>query len=98
MSFEPSGAKYSYSLFNERRGPFWESQHQWTVWMFKTTDWNGLWWIANATYLSGGFSYSWADNDPLAVYLNWTPVPARRTPAERLAVQARARPTIKRPT
>jgi hypothetical protein len=77
--------------------PFWSSTHQWTIWIFKTTDWNGLWSIANGTYLSGDFTYSWADNDPLALYLNWTPTPARRTPAERLTVQARARPTIKRP-
>jgi autotransporter-associated beta strand protein len=79
--------------------PFWLSKHRWTIWSFKTTGWDGKWAIANRAYLLGDFTYNWAKNDPLTLWLEWTPLLTKRTPAERLAVQASAiRPTIKRPT
>jgi autotransporter-associated beta strand protein len=78
--------------------PFWDSPRIWTIWSFDTDQWNGKWWVANATYLKGDFYASYDGLTGLDLYLNWKPAPTKRTPAERLAVQARVRPTIKQPT
>jgi len=46
----------------------------------------------------GDFNYYYAENTALDLCLTWTPTSTPRTPAERLAAQARVRAVVKQPT
>jgi autotransporter-associated beta strand protein len=67
---------------------FWSQPRSWSIINFATTGWTGCWSVVNSYYASGYFSYGWPDLNILTLF--WTPTPPR-SPAELLALRARAR-------
>jgi hypothetical protein len=72
---------------------FWNSPRQWTVITFTYTGWSYYAEVADADYSAGYFGLTWdkTDTNPVYLYLTWTPVETKRTPAELFTLRATAR-------